>query len=137
MEYIYSKINPDQLLHIINRKEDIVEKRNDLIPPDNYLQLSTFKLNNGKTFKAHKHIVQENNFNSRIPQESWTCLQGSFKAILYDFDDTIIAERILNSGDTSITLCGGHNYQCLEDNTIILEHKTGPYEGIEKDKEFI
>jgi len=40
-------------------------------------------------------------------------------------------------GDCSITFCGGHNYMCLEDDTLIYEAKTGPYLGVEKDKTFI
>ena len=136
-EYICSKIIPGKLLHIINRKEDIIEKRQDLVPKENFIQLATFKLNKGKTFKPHKHLAQTNNFKERLAQESWICLQGSFKAILFDLDDTLLAEEILRSGDCSITLFGGHTYECLEDDTLILETKTGPYESVEKDKVFI
>ena len=32
---------------------------------------------------------------------------------------------------------GGHNYEILEDDTHVLEYKTGPYFGIEFDKKFI
>jgi len=136
-EYIYSKIKPELLLHIINRKEDISDKRNDLIPKDNFLQLATFELEKGKTFRPHKHILQDNTETKRIAQESWICLQGSFEAILYDIDNTILQEVILRAGDCSITLFGGHNYRCLEDDTLILETKTGPYNGVEQDKVFI
>jgi hypothetical protein len=143
MELIYSKVQPNKLLHIVNRKEDIVEKRQDLIPNDNFLQLATFKLDSGKKFRPHKHIYRHPLSNDGcggykvIAQEFWLCLSGSFKSVLYDLDNTIIREIILFPGDCSITLFGGHTYEALEDDTLVYEGKTGPYEGVDKDKVFI
>ena len=56
---------------------------------------------------------------------------------LYDIDDTIITKPILNEGDASFTLFGGHTYETLENDTIVYEYKTGPYEGQKLDKEFL
>ena len=90
----------------------------------------------GKTFKPHKHIWKERTRNV-IAQESWVVIQGSVKCIFYDLDDTIIAEPILYSGDSSYTLEGGHNYLIMEDDTLVYEYKTGPYEGQAMDKTFL
>lgn len=135
MKKIYSKINADTLLHIIVKKEDFINERQDVIDDDNSLQLSLLKLNKGKTFKPHKHINMIKQ--TKITQESWVVVCGKVKAILYDINDEIIAEEILEAGDASITLIGGHNYFILEDNTIVYEYKTGPYLGQKYDKEFI
>ena len=89
-----------------------------------------------KTFKPHRHIWKERTRNI-IAQESWIVIQGKVKCTLYDLDNSIIAERILESGDASFTLEGGHNYLILEDNTLVYEYKTGPYEGQALDKIFI
>ena len=51
--------------------------------------------------------------------------------------DRIIKETILLPGECTITYRGGHNYVSLEENTLVYEMKTGPYEGIDKDKKFI
>jgi hypothetical protein len=64
------------------------------------------------------------------------CTKGSVKCIFYDIDD-IIATPILKAGDASFTLYGGHTYQILEDDTIVYEYKTGPYEGQKLDKVFL
>ena len=56
---------------------------------------------------------------------------------MYDLDDTVIETPILYSGDCSMTFQGGHNYEILEEDTIVYEYKTGPYKGQENDKEFI
>lgn len=136
MEKIYSKVKPDKLLHIIVRKEDIKLGRKDIVDVDNFLQCSMLNMEKGKTFKPHKHIWKERTRNV-IAQESWVVIQGSVKCIFYDLDDTIIAEPILYVGDSSFTLEGGHNYLIQEDNTIVYEYKTGPYEGQALDKTFL
>lgn len=136
MEKIYSKSEEGKLLHIIVRKEDMTSGRNDIVPTDNFIQCSTLNMKGGTTFRPHKHIWKERS-RSVIAQESWIILQGRVKGIFYDLDDTLLQEVILNPGDASFTLEGGHNYLILEDNTLVYEYKTGPYEGQELDKTFI
>ena len=131
MQEFYSTID-GRLLHVVNRKEDISSKRVDICPNDKYLQVSCFSLPKEKTFKPHKHIPLERS--TDITQESWVVIQGKIKAILYDLDDTILEEVVLNRGDCSITFEGGHNYESLEDDTLVYEYKTGPYFGQKKDK---
>ena len=91
----------------------------------------------GKTFLPHKHITKDRHYPEQIAQESWVIIKGSVKCIFYDIDDNIIAEPILKEGDASFTLYGGHTYEILEDNTLVYEYKTGPYEGQKLDKVFI
>lgn len=136
MEKIYSKQSPETLLHIIVRKEDMLPGRQDIVSEENFIQCSILNMEEGKTFKPHKHIWKERTRNV-IAQESWIVVQGSVKCIFYDLDDTIIAEPILYPGDASFTLQGGHNYLILEDDTLVYEYKTGPYEGQAMDKTFI
>jgi cupin fold WbuC family metalloprotein len=134
MHKIFSKVEPDTLLHLIYRKEEI-SGRTNIAPDDEFLQLASLKMAKGTTFKPHKHIIVEKTTN--IAQESWLVIQGSVRCIFYDLDDVILEEPVLYPGDCSMTFRGGHNYLILEDDTIVYEYKTGPYLGIEMDKEFI
>jgi cupin fold WbuC family metalloprotein len=136
MKKIYSKVDPSKLLHIIVRKEDITQGRQDIVSEEHFIQCSILNMEEGKTFRPHKHIWKERTRNV-IAQESWIVIQGSVKCIFYDLDDSIIDEPILYPGDASFTLEGGHNYLILEDNTLVYEYKTGPYEGQALDKTFI
>lgn len=136
MEVFYSKVEPNKILHIVYRKEDNGAGRHDIIPETEFIQCSALNMEKGKTFKPHKHIWKERTRNV-IAQESWIVIRGSVKCVFYDLDDSIIAEPILNVGDASFTLEGGHNYVILEDNTLVYEYKTGPYEGQSLDKAFI
>ena len=137
MEKIYSKVEEGKLLHIINRLSDIEEGRKDIIDADNFIQCSALKMELGKTFKPHKHIEKVRSYDKQIAQESWVIIKGSVRCIFYDLDDTIIAKPVLYAGDASFTLAGGHTYEILEENTIVYEYKTGPYEGQKLDKMFI
>jgi cupin fold WbuC family metalloprotein len=136
MEKIYSKVDPSKLLHLIVRKEEITPGRQDIVPEENFIQCSILNMEKGKTFRPHKHIWKERTRNV-IAQESWIVIQGSVKCIFYDIDNNVITEPILYPGDASFTLEGGHNYLILEDNTLVYEYKTGPYEGQALDKTFI
>jgi cupin fold WbuC family metalloprotein len=136
MEKIYSKIEPDKLLHIINRLDEI-EGRTEVVDENNFIQCATLKMEKGKTFPPHRHITKDRHYPEQIAQESWVVIRGSVKCIFYDLDNTIIAEPILKAGDASFTLYGGHTYLILEDDTIVYEYKTGPYEGQKLDKTFI
>ena len=136
MDKFYSKTEEGRLLHLVNRFDDI-KGRDDVIPPENFIQCATLKMEKGKTFKPHKHIKKERTYKEKIAQESWVVIKGSVRCIFYDLDDTVLGTPILKAGDASFTLEGGHTYEILEDNTIVYEYKTGPYEGQKLDKEFL
>ena len=136
MEKFYSKVEPNKLLHVINRLSDI-SGRTEIIPEDNFLQCATIELSKDKNFPPHKHITKDRHYKEQIAQESWIVIRGSVRCIFYDIDDKIIARPILKQGDASFTLYGGHTYEILEDNTLVYEYKTGPYEGQKMDKTFI
>ena len=137
---IYSKVEPDRLLHIIHKVDEFytIEEghRRDVVGEKEFIQLSALNMDNGHTFKPHRHIWKPGE-KEAIAQESWVVIKGRVKVIMYDLDDTIIHTPILEPGDCSITLGGGHNYIAMEDDTLVYEYKTGPYRGQKLDKEFI
>ncbi len=135
MERIISNIN-HHLLHIVVRSEDIAPGRVNLIDDYEFLQCALLNLPKGTTFKPHQHKWKGLN-QMVIAQESWVVISGKVKCIFYDLDGTLLKEVILNAGDASFTLQGGHNYEILEEGTKVLEYKTGPYTGQQADKKFI
>tara|TARA_R110001592_G_scaffold110733_3_gene307299 strand:+ start:1349 stop:1765 length:417 start_codon:yes stop_codon:yes gene_type:complete len=135
IEY-YSKVDPSKLLHVVVRKEDLKPGRKDIISEEHFIQCSHLNMEKGKTFRPHRHIFKERT-RDVIAQESWIVVQGSVKCIFYDLDDTLLFEPTLYPGDASFTLEGGHNYEILEDDTLVYEYKTGPYEGQALDKTFL
>ena len=131
-------MNTNKLLHIVNRLSNINDKqRINIVPEDNFIQCSLLKLENNKTFSPHKHITKSRNYDNQISQESWLVLEGKIECTFYDIVDTILATTILKKGDASFTLYGGHTFKVLQEDTIIYEYKTGPYEGQQLDKVLI
>tara|TARA_B100000579_G_C22606585_1_gene745191 strand:- start:239 stop:664 length:426 start_codon:yes stop_codon:yes gene_type:complete len=136
MKKIFSLKEPSKLLHIINRFEEIIDRTN-VVPDEQFIQLATMRLDEGKTFAPHKHIWKNSNNTKIIAQESWVIIKGSVCVHLYDIDDKHIVDEVIKQGDCSITFEGGHTYSILEDDTVIYEYKTGPYYGQTLDKAFI
>jgi len=139
MEDVYSKVLNERVIHKIYRLSDILERdsqREDIVDCDEFIQCSALKMKRGTTFKPHKHIWKLGE-SSVIAQESWIVIRGSVKCYFYDIDNTLLASPILYAGDASFTFQGGHNYEILEDDTIVYEYKTGPYKGQLLDKTFL
>lgn len=137
MKEICSKRFPEKVLHVVFHAGDFSDGRTDIISPENYLQCSALKLQEGQTFRPHRHIRKDRHFPSMIAQESWVVVSGSVVAFFYDIDGSFLTSALLTVGDASFTLDGGHTYEILSGNTLVYEFKNGPYEGREFDKEFI
>jgi mannose-6-phosphate isomerase-like protein (cupin superfamily) len=135
MKKIYSKVVEDCLLLTLNRREDISTSRTDLSPAEEYLQCATKTLTKGIKFRPHRHnrLIRKTD----ITQEAWIFLSGRVRAKFYDLDDSIILDTELGAGDCVIVFKAGHGFEVLEDDTVLYEFKTGPYEGVELDKTFI
>lgn len=123
------------LLHFVERSSNF-GAREELIEPQEVLQLSSQAIPQGTTFRPHRHIPKKVQLVELTAQESWVVISGRVKVTFYDLDDTVIQSLELAAGDVSVSLAGGHGYEILEDSRI-LEFKTGPYLGQALDKVFI
>ena len=56
MDKIFSKVEPDKLLHIIVRREDLKSGRTEVVSEEHFIQCALLNMEEGKTFKPHKHI---------------------------------------------------------------------------------
>jgi len=59
MEHIYSKVEPEKILHTIVRKEDLTPGRTEVVAEEHFIQCAILNMEEGKTFKPHKHIWKE------------------------------------------------------------------------------
>jgi len=141
MKKIYSKTDPDVLLAIITDFSDFNSTRVDVIPDTEFLQSALVRINEGTSFRPHKHIwkpfTSMYNFGEIVTQEAWIVVRGMIKVNIYDTDDTLAETTIVNKGGACFTIHGGHTLESLEDYTCIVEIKNGPYQGQIKDKVFI
>ena len=136
MYKIYSKLNPTKHLHTVYRLNDITA-RNEVAEEHQFLQLATLRMDKGKTFRPHQHIWKPSLVDQIIAQESWVVIKGSVEVSFYDTDGALLEKQVINAGDCSMTFEGGHTYLILEDDTVVYEYKTGPYQGQALDKVFL
>lgn len=133
---IYSKLNPSLILHIIYTNDVTAEKINSkkvhsLSEAEHCLQAMVFEMPAGTKSNPHKHNIQERR--TTHTHEALLLLKGSIELFIYDIDNSFVDKKILNEGDCSIIINGGHNIHTLSD-VKFFEFKNGPYYGPEKDK---
>lgn len=97
-----------------------------------FVQVGTWSYDKGKRLADHVHNVVDRKANRT--QEVIYVMQGGVRALIYSEDEKLVEEVFLEGGDILILWNGGHGYEILEDNTIVLEVKNGPFLGVEKDK---
>ena len=140
IEKIYSKIEPDKLLHMVIRYDAFNDAkfRIDACDTREWLQIAILRLERNQTFKPHKHIPREINA-TMIPCECWIVISGIIQCYYYDVDNQPLAERVIESGEVTITLGGGggHTYKSLSEDSMVYEIKTPFYLGREQDKVLI
>ena len=135
MKKIFSKIKKKKLLHLTFSPTK-KNQRINISPEGEFMQLCYLNLNKKNKFLPHKHFWKPNNKKKIIVQESWLLIKGSAKVLFYDLDDKFLTTKTLKPGDVSITFAGGHKLDILKNDTIIYEHKNGPYEGQQKDLKY-
>ena len=96
------------VLHCIYRLNDLKEgeARFDFTSEDKYLQGALMRMDDGKSFRNHKHIKCERH--TDMTQETWVVIRGSVQVDYYDEDAEFMGTEVLNDGDCTITFAGGH-----------------------------
>ena len=136
MRHIYSKLDSKKLLHVIHPMPQ-TQERTEIAPENQFLQLCMLRLAKGRTFRPHQHIWKSTPHTECIAQESWVVLQGRARVTYYDTDGKYLTSEDISAGDITMTFDGGHAYEILEDDTVVYEYKTGPYQGQALDKIFL
>jgi hypothetical protein len=134
MERFYSENGTlNHVICLISDLSNSEHARINLCPDEAMLQLGLIR-SGPRNYAAHFHLDRHfQNLKIRA-QESWVVVRGSVEVTLFDESHNVQAIRVLNAGDVTLTLFGGHGYKILSDDTLVYEFKSGPYEGPEVDK---
>ena len=100
-----------------------------------FIQAGTWRYNEGKELSAHVHNLVERKVNRT--QEILYVRKGKISASFYDQDGIFVESTLVSEGETLILINGGHGYKILEDDTLVLEIKNGPYLGADLDRKRI
>lgn len=97
-----------------------------------FIQVGTWRYDNGQRLQPHIH--NEIKREVLTTQEAIFVKSGRVAAYVFDEKENLVRRVELHPGDLLILLKGGHGYEILEDNTYVLEIKSGPYPGAEVDR---
>jgi hypothetical protein len=138
MKYFHSKID-GRLNHILCKRGDLESQsvaRENLSPDSSFLQLGLINTNE-RSYPPHFHLERHAEFDDLRAQECWIVVKGKVEVTYFDVDNTVQGVEIIEAGDATLTLFGGHGYRVLEAGTLVYEVKSGPYLGISIDKKEI
>jgi hypothetical protein len=125
-----------KLLAIIDNIEGVPPGLNFYGSPQDSIQVVSFRHPKGKILRNHRHIIHSTPDKMRA-QEVFIVFKGSAKVRIFDDNDSFIRECLLIKGAYCIIYSGGSGYTILEDDTKILEVKSGPFLGSELDRVLI
>ena len=114
------------------KQNDIKEGLSFFSDDEESLQVGTWVYNSGKELQAHIHNIVERKINRT--NEVLYVINGAVEAQIYDLNGQPVQSFIVNQGEILILLECGHGYKILEENTVVLEVKNGPYPGAEVDR---
>ena len=98
-------------------------------PPELELQVGFVVYQAGGVIAPHRHAPIVRNITRTC--EVIIVKKGRCEVDIYNNDRQVVATRELCTGDLIILVSGGHGFRMLED-TILLEVKQGPYQGLDE-----
>ena len=100
--------------------------------PDDGIQVGVWNYGDGQILQPHIHNLHQKVANRTA--EVLYVIKGSVHVDIYSENSELLREFSVSKGDVLICLAGGHGYRILEEGTLVLEVKNGPYFGPEVDR---
>jgi len=122
------------LLAVIGNITDVAHGKSFYGNGESPLEWGIFNLDADVTLQPHIHKVRER-IHAHKTIEFLYVIQGSIGADFYNFNKEIVQSATLGTGDLVCLYDGGHGFRILEDDTKFIEVKSGPFVGVEEDKE--
>lgn len=100
-----------------------------------FLQVGSWHYQAGQILNPHNHNIVPRSADRT--QEAVVVLKGRIRADIYGEDDIFVASIEAGERQVLVLLQGGHGYEVLEDGTVAIEIKNGPYLGPDTDRRVI
>ena len=121
----------NQLYAFVCSLNDVSKGLEFLSDDTDFIQLGTW--NYEKNFSTVPHYHLEHDKPSNLTQEVVLVHKGSVKCRLFTKEGNYVDEVDINEGELIVQIYGVHEYIMNEDS-IVLEIKNGPYYGPEVDR---
>ena len=126
-------MDKDTLIAIVGSFEDASYGNNFVTEPGLPMQLGVMRLNKGQV-QNHIHKVRNRQMKT-ISNEFHMVIRGKVFVSLFDCSKNLITKITLIPGMFCMLFNGGHGYEVIKDDTVMIEVKNGSFEGVEIDKE--
>ena len=126
------KWNGQPLVYII-RPDPLPEQTTFVTPPEFKQQVGFVVYPEGGEIAKHIHLALERHLVGT--SEVLVLLKGSCLIDIYNTEKDLVATRELKVGDVMLMVGGGHGFRMQED-TVFLEIKQGPYLDTEEKERF-
>jgi hypothetical protein len=103
------------------------------VAPEVPLQVGFVVYPAGGEIARHEHVPLERRLDKTC--EVLIVRSGSCDIDLYDLDRRLVATERLEAGDVILLVDGGHGLR-MNENTVLLEVKQGPYTGLGEKERF-
>lgn len=103
---------------------------NDMLP----LQFGSCVYESGVELRPHYHKVRDR-MRAHKTLEFLYIIRGKVEANFYRPNRQLVRTVILQEGDCIMLYDGGHGFKVLENNTVFIEVKNGPFTSVFADKE--
>lgn len=121
------------LIAIVGSLQDVPHGLNFMTEPELPMQFATIRRDKGK-IQNHIHKVQNRQVKS-IANEFHMVVAGKAIISLFGYGKNLIDKIMLVPGMFCLLFNGGHGFEIIKDDTLIIEIKNGIYQGQEFDKE--
>lgn len=123
------------LIAIVGSLQDMAYGNNFITEPELPMQIGVMRFNKCK-INNHVHKVRNRQTKS-ISNEFHMVVEGKAILSLFNPNKNLVTKMTLNSGMFCALYNGGHGYEIIRDNTVIVEVKAGNYTNRDDDKELI
>jgi hypothetical protein len=123
------------LIAIIGSLDDVAWGNNFITQNDLQLQVGILRKEKG-IVKNHLHKMRNRQMKT-ISQEFHLVIRGKAIVSLFNNAKELIDKELLCPNMYCLLVNGGHGYEIIKDDTLMLECKLGAYTNPEDDKELI
>jgi hypothetical protein len=117
---------------VVDTKSLPVQELTFLSSPNDLLQVGVWQHPKGHSSVPHIHNFLERTINRTT--EVLYIVSGMVHADIYGEDGSFLSSTDLTAGQLLHCYGGGHSYKIIQDLTVVLEFKNGPYLGAELDR---
>lgn len=121
------------LLAIVGSMEDMPYGNNFITEPALPMQLGIVRTNKGAV-QNHIHKIR-NRQSKSISNEFHMIVSGKAIVSIFNYSKELITKVTLCPNMFCALFNGGHGYEFIKDDTIMIEVKLGNFDGVEVDKE--